>query len=81
MVVGIRQTSRATMTMPVTPFPSSAGVSGTPGLLALEKIANGCSVATANTKMIVSADSRMFSAISLGVFCRLAPSTRRSSGR
>ncbi len=50
-------------------------MSGTPGLLALEKIANGCSVATANTKMMVSAASRMFSAISLGVFCRLAPST------
>ena len=41
----------------------------------LEKIASGCSVATANTKMIVNAASRMFSAISLGVFCRLAPST------
>ena len=51
-------------------------MSGTPGLLALEKIANGCRVATAKTKMIVSAASRMFSAISLGVFCRLAPSTR-----
>jgi len=33
------------------------------GLFILEKIANGCSVATANTKMIVKAASRMFSAI------------------
>ena len=76
MVVGMRQTSRATMTMPLMPSPSSANESGTPGLLALEKMASGCSVATAKTKMSVSAASRMFSAISLGVFCRLAPSTR-----
>ena len=48
----------------------------TPGWLTLEKIASGCRVATASTKMIVSADNRMFSAISFGVFCRLAPSTR-----
>src|SRR6201984_3115980 len=39
-------------------------------------MASGCSVATAKTKMMVSAASRMFSAISFGVFCRLAPSTR-----
>ena len=32
-------------------------------------------VATANTKMIVRPASRMFSAISFGVFCRSAPST------
>ena len=75
MVVGMRQTSSETITMPVTPLPVSANVSGTPGLFALEKIASGCRVATANTKMIVSEASRMFSAISLGVFCRLAPST------
>src|SRR5882672_5750558 len=31
---------------------------------------------TASMKMIVSEASRMFSAISFGVFCRLAPSTR-----
>ena len=31
---------------------------------------------TASMKMIVSDASRMFSAISFGVFCRLAPSTR-----
>ena len=48
---------------------------GRRGCSALEKIASGCRVATANTKMIVSAASRMFSAISFGVFCRLAPST------
>ena len=54
IVVGMRQTSSETMTMPVTPLPLSANVSGTPGLFALEKIASGCSVATANTKMIVN---------------------------
>ena len=32
-------------------------------------------VAVANTKMMVRPTSRMFSAISLGVFCRSAPST------
>ena len=53
MVVGIRQTSSATITMPVTPPPSSAKVSGTPGLLALLKIASGCRVATAKMKMMV----------------------------
>ncbi len=37
---------------------------------------NGCSVTVASRKMIVRPDSRMFSAISFGVFCRLAPSTR-----
>ena len=36
MVVGIRQTSSDTITMPVTPLPLSASVSGTPGLFALE---------------------------------------------
>ena len=54
IVVGIRQTSSETITMPVTPLPVSANVSGTPGLFALEKIASGCRVATANRKMIVS---------------------------
>jgi hypothetical protein len=41
-----------------------------------EKIASGCNVTTAIRKMMVSAASRMFSAISFGVFCRFAPSTR-----
>ena len=34
-------------------------------------MANGCSVTTASRKMIVSPASRMFSAISFGVFWRL----------
>ncbi len=38
--------------------------------------ANGASVATASTKMMVRPESRIVSAISFGVFCRLAPSTR-----
>ena len=36
MVVGMRHTSSETITMPVTPLPVSANVSGTPGLLTLE---------------------------------------------
>ncbi len=40
-----------------------------------EYIANGWSVTTASRKMIVSPASRMFSAISFGVFWRSAPST------
>ena len=48
---------------------------GMPGWFAFEKIASGCRVATASRKMIVSDASRMLSAISFGVFCRLAPST------
>src|SRR5262245_4815327 len=39
-------------------------------------MAKGCSVTVASRKMIVRPANRMFSAISLGVFCRLAPSTR-----
>src|SRR5437588_681452 len=39
-------------------------------------MAKGCSVTTANRKMIVSPASRMLRAISFGVFWRLAPSTR-----
>ena len=39
-------------------------------------MANGCSVTTASRKTIVSPDSRMPSATSLGVFWRSAPSTR-----
>ena len=62
IVVGIRQTSSATrMTEGLRARPRSS--------------ANGCSVATASRKMIVSEASRMFSAISFGVFCRDAPST------
>src|SRR5271165_5198313 len=62
IVVGISATSRATRI---------TRVCG-----ALEEKAIGCSVITASMKMMVSAASRMFSAISFGVFCRLAPSTR-----
>ncbi len=75
MVVGIRQTSSDTSTIPVTPLPVSASLSGAAALTSLEKMASGCSVATASRKMIVKAASRMFRAISFGVFCRLAPST------
>ena len=39
-------------------------------------MAYGWSATTVTRKMIVSATSRMFRAISLGVFCRDAPSTR-----
>jgi hypothetical protein len=38
-------------------------------------MAKGCKVIVASRKMIVRPASRMLSAISLGVFCRLAPST------
>ena len=56
--------------MPVTPSASSAAVSGAAACQSLAKIAIGCSVTTASRKMIVSAASRMFSAISFG---RLLP--------
>ncbi len=36
MVVGMRQTSNATMTIPDMPLPLSANVSATPGLFAFE---------------------------------------------
>ncbi len=62
MVVGIRQTSRAASTIIDCSAPAYT--------------ANGCSVTTASRKTMVSEASRMFSAISLGVFCRAAPSTR-----
>ena len=39
-------------------------------------MANGCSVTTDSRKMIVRPASRIVSAISFGVFCRSAPSTR-----
>ncbi len=70
IVVGMRHTSNDTRTMPVMPFASSAALSGIPGCCAFEKIASGCSVTVASRKMIVSDASRMFSAISFGVFCR-----------
>jgi len=75
IVVGMRQTSSDTSTIPVTPYASRAAVFGTPGWSALAKIASGCRVATASRKMRVNVASKMFSAISFGVFCRLAPST------
>ena len=61
MVVGMRHTSSET---------STNTVCG-----ALEYMANGCSVTTASRKMMVRPESRMLSAISLGVFWRVAPST------
>src|SRR5215207_4287259 len=39
-------------------------------------MANGCRVTVVSRKMIVRPANRMLSAISFGVFCRLAPSTR-----
>src|SRR5271166_3160354 len=39
-------------------------------------IAKGCNVTTASRKMMVKPASKMLSAISLGVFCRSAPSTK-----
>ena len=62
MVVGIRQTSSAM---------STVGEKSTP-----ENLPKGSSVMQTSRKMIVSAESRMVSAISLGVFWRFAPSTR-----
>ncbi len=76
MVVGIKATSRATNATPATPFSVSVRVSGAAACHCLAKIAIGCMVATASRKMMVSAASRMLSAISFGVFCRLAPSTK-----
>ena len=76
IVVGMMQTSSETSTMPVTPSEVIAAESGIPGWPALAKMAIGCRVAVASRKMMVSDASRMFSAISFGVFCRLAPSTR-----
>ncbi len=67
IVVGIRHTSRATSTVTVMGVPWPA----TPTL----KIENGSSVTHTSRKMIVMPASRMSRAISLGVFCRLAPST------
>ena len=68
MVVGIRQTSRATSTVMVIGEPC-------PAVLMLYN-ENGSRVMHTIKKMMVNAASRMFRAISLGVFWRLAPSTR-----
>ncbi len=62
MVVGIRHTSSAM---------STVGEKSTP-----ENLPKGSSVMQTSRKMMVSAESRIVSAISLGVFWRLAPSTR-----
>ncbi len=62
MVVGIRHTSSAM---------STVGEKSTP-----ENLPKGSSVMHTSRKMIVNAESRIVSAISLGVFCRFAPSTR-----
>ena len=62
MVVGMRQTSSAISTTTDTDAPA--------------KSAKGCRVTTAMMKMMVRLASRMLSAISLGVFCREADSTR-----
>ena len=68
IVVGIKHTSSAVRTVTVTGVPCPAAWT-----LKSEK---GRSVAVARRKMIVIAASRMSSAISFGVFWRLAPSTR-----
>src|SRR5262245_61596299 len=62
IVVGIRQTSNATITVTENRRP--------------EYRPSGTSVTQAIRKMIVMPESRTWSAISLGVFCRFAPSTR-----
>ena len=67
MVVGIRQTSRATSTVMDTGEPAPAT-----STLNREK---GSRVTVTHRKMMVRATSRMVRAISLGVFWRLAPST------
>ena len=60
MVVGMRHTSRLTRIVTGTSIPTH--------------FASGWSVPTTRRKMSVRAESRMERAISLGVFCRLAPS-------
>jgi hypothetical protein len=61
MVVGIRQTSSATSTGTLTDAPEYPAI--------------GPSVSATTTNTIDSEASRMFRAISFGVFCRAAPST------
>ncbi len=67
MVVGARQTSRAASTAMETtvPFPATSTL----------KLDIGRRAITTTRKMMVRLASRMLSAISLGVFWRLAPST------
>ena len=67
MVVGIRHTSNAISTV----GEKSTGFSGV-----LRNLPKGRSVMHTSRKMIVNAESRIVSAISLGVFWRFAPSTR-----
>ena len=62
MVVGIRQTSSATRMTTDTLPPA--------------KWANGWRTTTTGRNTMVSTANRIVRAISLGVFCRLAPSTR-----
>ncbi len=69
IVVGIRQTSSATSTVMVTTLPLPLPAAST---LYCE---NGNRVAVARTNTMVSATSRIVSAISFGVLRRLAPST------
>lgn len=71
-MVGIKQTNKAANTVIVT---GEALVTPANFACSTLKIENGSSVAQAIKKMIVSAAKRMSSAISLGVFWRLAPST------
>ncbi len=67
IVVGIRQTNSeiSTVTEGACPLPLAETL----------YIANGCSVTTASRNTSVNPAITMFSAISLGVFCRSAPST------
>ena len=67
MVVGIRHTSNAISTVMVIGVPALAA-----STLYSE---NGSKVTVTNRKMMVKATSKMVSAISFGVFLRLAPST------
>ena len=67
MVVGIKQTSNATSAVRLTTVPVPAA----PTL----KIENGSRVTVTTRNTIVSATNKIVSAISLGVFARLAPST------
>ena len=68
MVVGIRQTNSAISTVMVI---------GVPCPVALTLYSEyDSSVEHTTRNMIVNPASRMFNAISFGVFCRLAPSTR-----
>ena len=77
IVVGIRQTSSETRTIPVTPLSVSAALFGHARAAAPSRRSPAAAGSpTASRKMIVSEASRMFSAISFGVFCRFAPSTR-----